>query len=147
MSLEKITSTDTGRKVKIRLGRGIGSGLGKTGGRGYKGEGSRTGGKLNKGPLFEGGQFPLWQRLPRRGFSNHATRVEYVPVPLARAAKRVQGDLISAETLLAAGLIREDQQAKLVAGAGVEVGRKLDVQVKVTASAKAAIEAAGGKVA
>lgn len=147
MNLQDITSTDTGRKVRIRVARGIGSGLGKTGGRGSKGEGSRTGGKLNRGPLFEGGQFPLWQRLPRRGFSNIATRVEYVPVPLATVLRRVKGTDISSETLIAAGLIHEGQLPKLVAGAGIAVGRKLNVAIKATASAKAAVEAAGGKVA
>ena len=147
MSLNDITSTDTGRKVKLRLGRGIGSGLGKTGGRGYKGEGSRTGGKLNKGPLFEGGQFPLWMRLPKRGFSNAATRVAYQAIQLDEALKRVKGDVISFDTLQAAGLIGNNQHPKLVAGTDVKVKRALDVQVKVTASVKAAVEAAGGKVA
>jgi large subunit ribosomal protein L15 len=147
VSLNEILSTDTGRKVKIRLARGIGSGTGKTGGRGYKGEGSRTGGKLNKGPLFEGGQFPLWMRLPRRGFSNAATRVAYQPIQLADALKRVEGGVISVESLQAAGLIHNNQTPKLVAGEGVKVSKKFDVQVKVTASARAAIEAAGGKVA
>lgn len=147
MNLQDITSTDTGRKVKIRLARGIGSGTGKTGGRGSKGEGSRTGGKLNKGPLFEGGQFPLWMRLPKRGFSNVATRVEYVAIQLTDALKRVKGDVISADTLQAAGLIGNNQLPKLVAGTDAKLKRKLDVQVKATASVKAAVEAAGGKVA
>lgn len=146
MSLEKILSTDTGRKQRRRVGRGIGSGLGKTGGRGMKGEGSRTGGK-NRGPMFEGGQFPFWMRLPKRGFSNFATKVVYVPVQLAKAAELVKGDEITNDALIAAGLVPKGELGKLVAGKDVKVGRKLTVAVKATASARGAIEAAGGKVA
>ena len=66
MRLNTLKSAPGARKERTRVGRGIGSGLGKTAGRGSKGEGSRTGGK-NRGPLFEGGQFPFWMRLPKRG--------------------------------------------------------------------------------
>jgi large subunit ribosomal protein L15 len=143
VSLDQILTTDTGRKQRRRVGRGIGSGLGKTGGRGSKGEGSRTGGK-NRGPMFEGGQFPFWMRLPKRGFSNVVGKVVYTPVPLALAVAKIKGDEITNENLHAAGLIGNGALGKLVSGADVKVKRKLAVKVKATASAKAAIEAAGG---
>jgi len=102
VSLDDITRADTGRQVRKRVGRGIGSGLGKTGGRGQKGEGSRTGGK-NRGPLFEGGQFPFWMRLPKRGFSNFAHKVEFQAVDLFRAIEAIPGKEITVEALVAAG--------------------------------------------
>ncbi len=145
MSLEKITSTDTSRKQRRRVGRGMGSGLGKTGGRGSKGEGSRSGGK-NRGPLFEGGQFPFWMRLPKRGFSNLPHKIEYVPVKLASAIERIAGGEISNDGLIEAGLIPNGRLGKLVSGADVKVGRKLTVTVRATGSARQAIEAAGGTI-
>jgi len=145
MSLQDILSTDTSRRPRRRIGRGIGSGMGKTGGRGAKGEGSRTGGK-NRTPLFEGGQMKFWMRLPKRGFSNFVHRTDYVAIRLADAIKRVTGDAISAASLQAAGLISNGELAKLVSGAGVAPGRKFTVTVKATASARQAIEAAGGTV-
>jgi len=144
VSLNDITSVDSGRQVRKRVGRGIGSGLGKTGGRGYKGEGSRTGGK-NRGPLFEGGQFPFWMRLPKRGFSNHGHKVVYQTVDLARALARVSGKEISLESLVQAGLAHQGEAVKLVGKA--EVKGKYAVTVnRVTASVRSAIEAAGGSV-
>lgn len=144
MSLNDITSADTGRKERKRVGRGIGSGLGKTGGRGYKGEGSRTGGK-NRGPMFEGGQFPFWMRLPKRGFSNHGHKVVYQTVDLARALARVSGKDLSIEALVKAGLANAGEAIKLVGKA--EVKGKYSVTVnRVTAGVRSAIEAAGGSV-
>lgn len=144
MSLEKILSADSGRKGRRRVGRGSGSGVGKTCGRGQKGEGARSGGK-NRGPTFEGGQFPFWMRLPKRGFSNvnHTTR--YQAIPLARAIARVEGDEISVESLIAAGLADQGELIKLVSGEAID--KKVVVKVhKVTASVKQAVEAAGGSV-
>jgi large subunit ribosomal protein L15 len=144
VSLNDITSVDSGRQVRKRVGRGIGSGLGKTGGRGYKGEGSRTGGK-NRGPMFEGGQFPFWMRLPKRGFSNHGHKVVYQTVDLARALARVSGKELSLEALVKAGLANAGEAVKLVGKA--EVKGKYSVTVnRVTASVRSAIEAAGGTV-
>lgn len=144
MSLNDITSADTGRKERKRVGRGIGSGLGKTAGRGYKGEGSRTGGK-NRGPMFEGGQFPFWMRLPKRGFSNHGHKVVYQTVDLSRALARVSGKELSLETLVKAGLANVGEAVKLVGKA--EVKGKYTVSVnRVSASVRSAIEAAGGSV-
>ncbi len=148
MSLDKILSTDTGRAQRRRVGRGLGSGLGKTGGRGSKGEGSRTGGK-NRGPLFEGGQKPLWMRLPKRGFSNFAHTARFLPLPIGRVLARVAGETIDEAALVAAGLIKPGVAVKLVGGRGEDkhaVGRKVTVKLPVTAPVKAAIEAAGGSV-
>jgi large subunit ribosomal protein L15 len=145
VSLQDILTTDTNRKQRTRVGRGIGSGLGKTGGRGSKGEGSRTGGK-NRGPLFEGGQMPFWMRLPKRGFSNFATKVVYVPVKLDVALARVASSELTNDAIVAAGLIPKGSLAKLTGGKDVKAGRKITASVRVTASARAAIEAAGGKV-
>ena len=148
-TLKDILSTDTGRTGHRRVGRGLGSGMGKTGGRGSKGEGSRTGGK-NRGPLFEGGQFPFWMRLPKRGFTNFEHRVSYAPISIAKALERIEGNEITIAALVESGLARQGQRVKLVgaktAGAAV-VGRKVTVTVnRVSAPAKAAIEAAGGTV-
>ena len=144
MSLETITSVDSSRKSKRRLGRGSGSGVGKTCGRGQKGEGARSGGK-NRGPTFEGGQFPFWMRLPKRGFSNHKHTTRYQVVPLARAVARIEGDEITLESLQAAGLADQGERVKLVSGEAID--RKVTVKVhKVTASVKQAVEAAGGSV-
>jgi large subunit ribosomal protein L15 len=144
MSLNDILVTDTGRKQRRRVGRGLGSGLGKTGGRGSKGAGSRTGG-LTAGPMFEGGQFPFWKRLPYRGFTNFKHQVKFLAVDLGRALERVKGSDLSLNSLIAAGLAHEGQLIKLVGG--TEVSRKMTVSVhRVTASVRSAIEAAGGSV-
>jgi len=150
VSLDDITRADTGRQVRKRVGRGIGSGLGKTGGRGQKGEGSRTGGK-NRGPLFEGGQFPFWMRLPKRGFSNFAHKVEFQAVDLFRAIEAIPGKEISVEALIAAGLARKGAMLKLTAGrmpaSDRKIARKLSVSVhRATAAVRALVEAAGGTV-
>ncbi len=145
MSLDDITTTDTSRKQRRRVGRGLGSGLGKTCGRGSKGEGSRTGG-TNRGPLFEGGQFPFWMRLPKRGFTNFAHKVVYVAVPLAEASKRITSDVITDQALIDARLMPTGAKGKLVSGADITLKRKLTIKVKATASARAAVEAAGGSV-
>lgn len=147
MSLQDILSTPTGRQQRRRVGRGLGSGLGKTGGRGSKGEGSRTGGK-NRGPLFEGGQFKFWMRLPKRGFSNNPHRNLFQEVRLDILAKIHGADTVNAESLTEAGLIRGDAPVKIVGARGeLKLSRKLNVTVeRITAGAKAAIEAAGGSV-
>ena len=144
MSLNDILSTDTGRKSRRRVGRGLGSGLGKTGGRGSKGAGSRTGG-LTAGPNFEGGQFPFWKRLPYRGFTNFEHRVTFLAVDIGRALERVKGNEINLDTLVAAGLAKDGQLIKLVGKAEVKRAVKVSVH-RTSGPAKAAIEAAGGSV-
>jgi large subunit ribosomal protein L15 len=126
-----------------RLGRGPGSGLGKTSGRGHKGHKARQAGETNPG--FEGGQMPLYRRLPKRGFTN-PFKIEAQPVNL-RELKHLAGVEVNPDTLLAAGLIAHlDLPVKLL-GTG-EADRAYQVRgVKVSASAKAKLEQAGGKIA
>jgi large subunit ribosomal protein L15 len=148
VTLKDILSTDIGRTKRRRVGRGLGSGMGKTGGRGQKGEGSRTGGK-NRGPLFEGGQFPFWMRLPRRGFSNFAHANHFRTVRLDIVLKLVDGTVVDADKLVNAGLIRPGEPCKLVGGRGeaAALDRKLVVTLdRVSAPVRKAIEAAGGTV-
>ena len=147
MSLNAITSTDIGRTGRRRVGRGLGSGLGKTGGRGSKGEGSRTGGK-NRGPMFEGGQKPLWMRIPKRGFSNHEHKNRFQAVRLDVVLKLIEGAVIDAAALAEVGLVRGATPIKLIGGRGeAKLARKLTVTLdKVSAAVKEAITAAGGTV-
>lgn len=125
-----------------RVGRGPGSGLGKTSGKGHKGHKARSGGSTNPG--FEGGQMPLYRRLPKRGFTN-PFRVESQAVNISRLVKLDGGD-VNPETLYAAGLIaKADAPAKLL-GTG-EAERAYTVRgIAVSASARAKIEAAGGSI-
>lgn len=147
MSLNDITSVDIGRAQRRRVGRGLGSGLGKTGGRGSKGEGSRTGGK-NRGPMFEGGQKPLWMRIPKRGFSNHLHKARFQAVRLDVVLKLIDGATIDAAKLGEVGLVRGDAPIKLIgARAEAKIDRKLTVTLdRVSAPVRQAIEAAGGTV-
>jgi len=124
-----------------RLGRGPGSGTGKTAGRGQKGQGSRAGGNVS--PHFEGGQMPLHRRIPKRGFTN-VNRVEYQVVNV-RDLERVEGDVTLA-SLRAAGLIGNMRRPVKILGQG-EVGRAVSVEAHAfSKSAKEKIEAAGGSV-
>ena len=131
-------------KDKKRVGRGIGSGYGKTAGRGTKGQNARTGGGVRPG--FEGGQNPLAKRLPKkRGFSA-INRIEYQVVNVSALEKFKDGLVVDAAALAAAGLVKKaGERIKLLAGG--EVTKKLTVKVTAaSASAKAAIEKAGGTV-
>ncbi len=124
------------------MGRGPGSGLGKTSGKGHKGHKARTGGATNPG--FEGGQMPMYRRLPKRGFTN-PFKVDLQPVKLSQL-KKVTGTDVSPETLYSAGLIgKVDAPVKLLATGDAE--RAYAVRgVSLSASARAKIEAAGGKI-
>ena len=130
------------RPAAKRVGRGIGSGLGKTCGRGHKGQTSRTGGSIRPG--FEGGQQPLQRRLPKVGFTSRS-KPFVAEVRLHEVAK-VAGDVANMETLRAAGIIGEKIQRVKVIASG-EINRAVTITgLGVTGGAKAAIEAAGGKV-
>jgi large subunit ribosomal protein L15 len=143
MNLENIPTIKGSTHPTKRLGRGEGSGHGKTAGRGHNGQKSRSGGGIRIG--FEGGQMPLYRKLPCRGFNNFNFKVSYQLVNLGQLAK-LEGDLVSRETLIAAGLIRDTKQGVKLLGDG-EVLKQYTVTVsKVSASAKSAIEAAGGKI-
>ena len=126
-----------------RLGRGVGSQLGKTSGKGHKGAKARSGG--GKRPGFEGGQMPLTRRIPKRGFTN-IYRKEYAAVNVAALNVFEDGTVITNEALIEAGLIKKPMDGVKVLGGG-ELTKKLTVNVdKVTESAKQKIEAIGGKV-
>ena len=126
-----------------RLGRGVGSQLGKTSGKGHKGAKARSGG--GKRPGFEGGQMPLYRRLPKRGFTNIFGK-EYATVNVSKLNCFEDGTVVTNEVLVEAGLIKKTLDGVKVLGGG-ELQKKLTVQVdKVTDSAKAKIEAIGGKV-
>lgn len=145
MELKDLKPAEGSKRNRKRVGRGPASGNGKTAGRGMNGQKSRAGG--GKGAGFEGGQTPLARRLPKLpGFRNF-NRVEYVPVNVSRLdAKFNAGDLVNADTLYAAGIIKNTTDPIKVLGDG-EITKALTVRVdKVSASARAKIEAVGGKV-
>lgn len=126
-----------------RLGRGIGSGLGKTSGKGHKGAKARSGG--GKRPGFEGGQLTLIRRLPKRGFTNNF-RTEYVAINVDRLEVFEDGMTVGPVELIQYGIIKKIEDGVKIMGNG-ELTKKLTVQaMKFTASAKEKIEAAGGKV-
>ncbi len=142
MYLNTLSPAAGSKHCKKRLGRGIGSGLGKTGGRGHKGQKSRTGGKVRRG--FEGGQMPLYRRLPKFGFTSMKAAVT-AEVRLSELAK-VGSNVITLDTLKAANILTKDIQfAKVILAGKISI----PVTIKglgVTKGAKAAIEAAGGKI-
>jgi|SRR6185369_5969284 large subunit ribosomal protein L15 len=143
MRLNTIKPGEGSKKERRRVGRGIGSGLGKTCGRGHKGQKSRSGGFHKVG--FEGGQMPLQRRLPKRGF-NSLTRARNYEVRLTDL-DRLPVDEIDLLALQAAGIVPGDALAAKVILAGA-IGRKVTLKgVGATKGAKAAIEAAGGSVA
>jgi large subunit ribosomal protein L15 len=142
MHLNTISPAAGAKKPGKRVGRGIGSGLGKTGGRGHKGQKSRSGGSVRPG--FEGGQMPLQRRLPKFGFTSRKGMVT-TEVTLYEIAK-VEGDVVDLTTLKAAGLVRKNMSFVKVVKSG-EISRAVTVKgIKCTAGARAAIEAAGGKI-
>ncbi|WP_318485532.1 50S ribosomal protein L15 [Photobacterium leiognathi] len=142
MRLNTLSPAAGSKPSAKRVGRGIGSGLGKTCGRGHKGQKSRSGGSVRPG--FEGGQMPLKQRLPKFGFTSRKSLVT-AEVRLAELAK-VEGDVVSLETLKAANVITKDIKFVKVVLSG-EIARSVTVKgLRVTKGAKAAIEAAGGKI-
>ena len=125
-----------------RLGRGIGSGLGKTSGKGHKGAKARSGG--GKGPGFEGGQIPLMRRIPKRGFTNKF-RTEYVAINVDRLEIFEDGQVVTPVELIEMGIIKKIEDGVKIMGNG-ELTKKLTVKAnKFTATAKEKIEAAGGK--
>ena len=141
MKLGNIKSA-TEKETKKRVGRGMGSGLGKTSGRGHKGQKARTGGGVRRG--FEGGQTPLYRRLPKRGFKNIFAK-NYTEVTLTMLNKATTEE-VTAESLIKDGIISKVNDGIVVLGTG-KLEKKLTVKAnRFTASASKAIEAAGGKV-
>ena len=131
----------TKRTKRTRVGRGIGSGLGKTSGRGHKGQKARSGGGVRRG--FEGGQTPLYRRLPKRGFKNiHAKTYTEVTLTMLNKSKATD---VTAETLLEEGIIGKINDGIVVLATG-KLEKKLNVKAtRFTAKAKEQIEALGGK--
>ena len=130
------------RKARRRVGRGCASGLGGTSGKGHKGQNARAGGGVRPG--FEGGQIPLYRKLPKRGFNNRFAK-QYAIVNVSDLKSFNDGDVVTLEALLEARKVRKALDGLKVLGNG-ELEKKITVQAKVfSASAKEKIEAAGGK--
>ena len=144
MKLHEMKAAEGSRKVRNRVGRGTSSGNGKTAGRGQKGQKSRSGGGVRPG--FEGGQTELFRRLPKRGFTN-VNRKEYAIVNLDTLNRLGDGAEVTAETLVAAKIIKDVKSGIKVLANGELTVKNLKVNVaKASSAAKAAIEAAGGSV-
>ena len=145
MELKDLKPAEGSRHSRKRVGRGNGSGYGKTAGRGLNGQKSRAGG--GKRPGVDGGQTPLAMRLPKLPGFRNINRVEYLPVNVSRLEEKFEaGEVVNGESLKAKGIIKHEDALVKVLGDG-ELTKALTVSVdKVSASAKAKIEAAGGKV-
>lgn len=144
MKLHELAPNPGARKERKRLGRGIGSGLGKTSGKGHKGQNARAGGGVRPG--FEGGQMPLTRRLPKRGFSNEPFKVTYEVVNLEALDRFEVGTVVTPELLEETRVCKNAVKGVKVLGTG-EITKALTVRAhKVSESAKQKIEAAGGKV-
>ena len=142
MNLHELHPAAGSTTASKRLGRGVGSGLGKTSGKGHKGAKARSGG--GKRPGFEGGQMPLYRRVPKKGFTN-IFGTEYAVVNVERLEVFNDGDVVTVEELLAKKIIRKPLDGVKIMGNG-ELTKKLTVKAaKFTASAKEKIEALGGK--
>jgi large subunit ribosomal protein L15 len=142
LKLHELKSNEGTRKERKRVGRGMGSGNGKTSGRGHKGQKARSGGGVRPG--FEGGQMPLFQRLPKRGFTN-IHRKEYAIVNLEVLNRFEDGTEVTPELLKETGVVSNMKSGVKVLAKG-NLEKKLTVKAhKFSASAKEAIEAAGGK--
>ena len=145
MDLSNLTNVPGARHRRKRVGRGCGSGMGKTATRGHKGQNARKGHKQKLG--FEGGQMPLVRRLPKRGFNNARFRVEALAVNVSTLEKLFSaGDEITVETLAAKGLTDNKRPRVKILATG-ELTKKFTVKVPCSAAAKAKIEAVGGSVA
>ena len=149
MKLNQIADRPGARKKRMRIGRGIGSGMGKTGGRGGKGQTARSGVRI-KG--FEGGQMPLHRRLPKRGFKNTKFQLKLVEVNLGKVQTAIDAKLLDASALvdaaalIKAGLIRREKDGVRLLGNG-EIKAKVQFAVfGASKSAVAAVEKAGGSV-
>lgn len=142
MKLHELKPAEGSRKERNRVGRGIGSGNGKTAGRGHNGQNSRSGGGVRPG--FEGGQNPLYRRLPKRGFTN-PTRKEFAILNLDQLNRFEDGTEVTPELLIETGTVSNTKDGIKILGNG-KLEKKLTVKAnKFSASAVEAIEAAGGK--
>ena len=144
MKLHELTYTKGARQTRKRIGRGTGSGQGETAGRGENGQNSRSGGGVRLG--FEGGQNPLYRRLPKRGFSNAPFKKEYAIINVEQLNKFNDGDVISNEVLIESGLVSKEKDGIKILGNGT-LDKKLTVKAnKFSKSAIEAIENKGGSI-
>ena len=142
MKLHELAPAPGSVKEGYRKGRGPGSGNGKTAGKGHKGQNARSGGGVRPG--FEGGQLPLYRKLPKRGFKNHFA-VNYAIVNVSALDVFNDGDIVNLDALMAKGIVKKPLDGLKVLGNG-EITKKLTVEASIfSASAKEKIEAAGGK--
>ena len=142
MRLDELQPAEGSKFSTKRVGRGIGSGTGKTSGKGHKGQKARSGGGVRPG--FEGGQMPLYRRLPKRGFNNIFAK-QYVTINVADLEKFENGTVVTAELLKESGVVSKTLDGIKILGRG-ELTKKLEVKVaKFSASAAEKIEKAGGK--
>ena len=143
MKLHELRPSEGAFKTSKRLGRGTGSGLGKTSGKGHKGQNARSGGGVRPG--FEGGQLPLFRRLPKRGFSNAMFKVEYATINVSDLEKFEDGAVVTPELLKEMGILKKQLAGVKVLGNG-ELTKKITVKAhKFSKSAIEKIEAIGGK--
>ena len=143
MKLHELTSTEGSRRDHFRKGRGLGSGNGKTAGKGHKGQNARSGGGVALG--FEGGQLPLWRALPKRGFKN-VNHVNYATINVSALNRFDNGTVVTPALLIESGLISKELDGIKVLGNG-KLEKSLTVQAnKFSKSAEEAINGAGGKI-
>ena len=143
MKLHELSPAEGSTKENFRKGRGAGSGNGKTAGKGHKGQNARSGGGVRPG--FEGGQLPLYRKLPKRGFNNARFGKQYAVVNIGSLSNFNDGDVVDSAALLAQGIIKNTFDGVKILGEG-EITKKLTVKAAVfSASAKEKIEAVGGK--
>ena len=143
MKLHELSPAEGSTKEGYRKGRGPGSGNGKTAGKGHKGQNARSGGGVRPG--FEGGQLPLYRKLPKRGFNNYCFAKQYTIINIEDLEKFSDGEVVDSAALLAKGVVSTVLDGVKVLGEG-ELTKKLTVKAAVfSASAKEKIEAVGGK--
>ena len=144
MKLHELEKNIGATHAKKRVGHGPGSGLGKTSGRGQKGQKARSGGSIN--PVFEGGQLPLYRRLPKRGFSNHEFKIKYATINVSDLNIFEEGTLVTPALLKEVGLVKKQLDGIKVLGNG-EINKKLTVQAhKFSKSAIEKLEESGSKI-
>ena len=145
MKLHELQPAAVSKKARTRVGRGLGSGLGKTSGRGQKGQNSRSGGGVRSG--FEGGQMPLYRRLPKRGFNNSVFAKQYAEVNVEQLNRFEDGATVDPVALIEAGILKNVRDGIRILGNGTLETKNLTVIANgFTKSAEEKITAAGGKV-
>ncbi len=143
MKLHELKKNEGATFAKKRVGRGPGSGLGKTSGKGHKGQNARSGGGVS--PIFEGGQLPLYRRLPKRGFSNAKFKVRYAAINVGDLNKFEEGTVVTPQLLKETGMIKKQLDGVKVLGNG-ELTKKITIQAqRFSSSALEKIEKSGSK--